>query len=96
MARPRIDPRTLQAWLDAHPGWQIEQDTLVRRHSFPDYPATIAFVTRLAFAAEKHDHHPDLLVSWGKVEARWTTHDAGGLTDLDLALAEITDRLASG
>ncbi|MCS6902559.1 MAG: 4a-hydroxytetrahydrobiopterin dehydratase [Polyangiaceae bacterium] len=96
MARPRLEPQRLQAWLDAHPGWHVEQSTLTRCYSFPDYPTTIAFVTRLAFAAEKYDHHPDLLVTWGKVEVRWITHDAGGLTDLDLTLAEVTERLATG
>lgn len=94
MARIKLDPQAIATWQGTHGGWSIEGDTLCKRFSFPDYPSTIAFVTRLAFAAEKRDHHPDLLVTWGKVEVRWTTHDAGGLTSLDLSLAEQTDSLA--
>ncbi|RYE92070.1 MAG: 4a-hydroxytetrahydrobiopterin dehydratase, partial [Myxococcales bacterium] len=47
------------------------------------------------FVAEKYDHHPDLEVRHGKVDVRWTTHDARGLTALDLAQAERTDELAA-
>jgi 4a-hydroxytetrahydrobiopterin dehydratase len=43
--------------------------------------------------AEKRDHHPDVTIGWGKARVLWTTHDAGGVTDLDLALAEATDGL---
>ncbi|MCU0659523.1 MAG: 4a-hydroxytetrahydrobiopterin dehydratase [Polyangiaceae bacterium] len=94
MTPTRLPHEALIAWLDAHPGWSIDQDHLQRSFTFPDYPATIAFVTRLAFAAEKLDHHPDLLVSWGRVLLRVTTHDAGGLSPLDLSLAEHADALA--
>jgi 4a-hydroxytetrahydrobiopterin dehydratase len=48
---------------------------------------------RLAFAAEKRDHHPDLHVLWGRVRVDWSTHDAGGITALDTELAEIADRI---
>jgi 4a-hydroxytetrahydrobiopterin dehydratase len=45
--------------------------------------------------AEKRDHHPDILVGWGRTRVLWTTHDAGGITQLDLDLATATDALAS-
>ena len=51
---------------------------------------------QLGFVAEKRDHHPDVLVGWGKARVLWTTHDAGGITQLDLDLAEATDKLAAG
>lgn len=93
MARAKMDESVIEAWLQAHPGWKRQGATLERSFSFPDYPSTISFVTRLAFAAEKRDHHPDLQVSWGRVTVSWTTHDAGGLTQHDLAMAEHTDSL---
>ena len=49
---------------------------------------------QLGFVAQEHDHHPDIDIRFNKVRVRWTTHDAGGLTRLDLVLAEATDGLA--
>ncbi len=94
MARTRLEKSDLEGWLPNHAGWSLDGEALLKRFFFPDYPSTIAFVTRLAFASEKFDHHPDLHVSWGKVDVRWSTHDAGGLTSLDISLAERTDALA--
>lgn len=95
MSRPKkLDDSAVTAWLAAHPGWARDRDTLVRTRQFPDYSTTIAYVVRLGFAAEKRDHHPDLVVTWGKVAITWSTHDAGGISALDLELAEVSDRLA--
>jgi 4a-hydroxytetrahydrobiopterin dehydratase len=69
---------------------------LVKTFSFKDYASGIAFVVRLAFAAEKRDHHPDLAVHWGKVRVTWSTHDAGGVTGVDTEMAEVADRLYTG
>jgi 4a-hydroxytetrahydrobiopterin dehydratase len=97
MTRPEKLPEdAITTWLGEHPGWTRDGIALVRTCKFADYPSTIAFVTRLAFAAEKRDHHPDLGVHWGKVEVRWSTHDAGGITALDLELAGRTDELSAG
>lgn len=94
MKRQNLDPLAIDAWLQQHPGWSREGVELTRAYAFPDYPATIAFVTRVGFAAEKHDHHPFLGVGWCKVKVAWSTHDTGGVTELDLKLAELTDALA--
>ena len=93
MATTRLDQDAVLAWQASHPGWRLADDALHKRFEFPDYPSTIAYITRLAFVAERHDHHPDLEVRWGKVDVRWTTHDAKGLTALDLAQAERSDEL---
>ena len=94
MSRAKLNTSDIEAWRKDHEGWSVDGDALRKRFSFADYPATIAFVTRLAFAAEKKDQHPDLVVNWGKVEVSWSTHDSGGITALDLAMAEQTDKLA--
>lgn len=95
MPRPHVEAdETIDAWLAAHPGWARRNAGIAKQFSFADYPSTIAFVTRLAFAAEKRDHHPDLVVTWGKVDVVWTTHDAGGTTALDLELAARCEELA--
>ncbi len=96
MTRPtKLPAADIDAWLPLHPGWARAGDELVREFKFSDYAATIGFVVRLGFAAEKRDHHPDLVVRWGRVEVRWSTHDAGGLTALDLEMAERTDQVAA-
>ena len=68
---------------------------LVKTFRFPAYLTGIDFVSLLGQAAEVMNHHPDLLVSWRKVTMRISTHSAGGLTELDVALAREADRLAA-
>lgn len=95
MARPtKLEGSEVEAWLSAHPGWAREgEGAITRSFTFPDFGAAVAFTVRLGFVAEKRDHHPDVLVGWGKARVLWTTHDAHGITKLDLELAEATDKL---
>ena len=68
--------------------WRREGDELVRDLKFDDFGAAMAFVNRVAEAAEEANHHPDILVhGWNKVRLELSTHSAGGLTDADFALA---------
>lgn len=98
MARPlKLEAADVDTWLAAHPGWVRDGEKAVARgYKLADFGAAVAFTVRLGFIAEKRDHHPDVLVGWGKARVLWTTHDAGGITRLDLDLAEATDELASG
>lgn len=94
MARPpRLPPAAVDGWLAAHPGWAREGEALVRSYELEDFGAAVAFTVQLGFVAEKRDHHPEVLIGWGKARVLWTTHDAGGITELDLELAEATDKL---
>ena len=96
MARPsKLETSSVDTWLAANPGWIREGDALVRSYKLADFGAALAFAVRLGFVAEKRDHHPDILVGWGKARVLWTTHDAGGITELDLDLAKATDALAA-
>jgi 4a-hydroxytetrahydrobiopterin dehydratase len=75
--------------------WSREGDEIVREWRFEDFVAAIAFVNRVADAAEEANHHPDILVhGWNKVKLSVTNHSAGGLTDADFALAKTVDALA--
>jgi 4a-hydroxytetrahydrobiopterin dehydratase len=96
MARPpRLEAATVDAWLVAHAGWLREGDgALVRTYRFADFGGALGFAVRLGLVAEKRDHHPELTVGWGKARVLWTTHDAGGVTQLDLELASASDALA--
>jgi 4a-hydroxytetrahydrobiopterin dehydratase len=86
----------LEAALDNLPGWSVEGEELVKTYSFPSYLEGIRFVDRLAQVAEKANHHPDLRVSWRKVDVHLSTHSKGGITMLDVALAQEAERLANG
>jgi 4a-hydroxytetrahydrobiopterin dehydratase len=94
--RDRLSDEAVGAFLGAHPGWGRAGDALERSFSFPDYGAAVGFAMRVALAAERRDHHPDILLSWGKVRVSWSTHDAGGISALDAEMAELTDRLGAG
>jgi 4a-hydroxytetrahydrobiopterin dehydratase len=89
----RLTPDEIAAGLAGLPGWVFEKDALTRTFRLPSFPDAVAFVTRLAFAAEAADHHPDMLVSYRNVTVTWTTHSAGGVTAKDLEGARETDRI---
>ncbi len=95
MARPpKLEDSAISAWLGEHPTWAREGDALVASFKLPDFAAALAFAVRVGMVAEKRDHHPDLLIGWGKARVLWTTHDAGGISRLDLELAEATEQLS--
>jgi 4a-hydroxytetrahydrobiopterin dehydratase len=75
-------------------GYIDSQGALERTFELPSFRDAIAFVGRVADLAEEANHHPDIAISYKKVTLRWTTHSAGGLTDLDYELAARTDGLA--
>lgn len=76
------------------PDWALEEQSLQRTFKFKNFVEAVAFVNRLVEPAEKLGHHPDLIVTYGKVVVTLTTHDAGGLTLNDFMLAQQIDRLA--
>ena len=74
--------------------WRQEGESLVRDYEFKDFAEAMAFVNRVAEAAEAANHHPDILVhGWNHVRLTLTTHSAGKLTDDDRAMAERIDGL---
>ena len=74
--------------------WREEGETLVRDYEFADFRAAMAFVNRVADAAEEVNHHPDILVhGWNKVRLTLTTHSEGRVTDSDRAMAQRIDGL---
>jgi 4a-hydroxytetrahydrobiopterin dehydratase len=73
--------------------WTRQGDELVKVVTKKDFVEAMRFVNAVAEAAEAANHHPDIAISWNKVTLRLSTHDAGGLTQLDLDLAGRIDRL---
>ena len=79
--------------ITAPDGWTQDGDTLHRELAFADVSEAFGFMTRVALLAEKRNHHPDWSNSWNKVTIDLTTHDAGGLTENDVGLAESINAL---
>jgi 4a-hydroxytetrahydrobiopterin dehydratase len=79
-------------------GWNLEEGgkALIRTFKFKDFSEAFGFLTRVALHAEKADHHPEFTSVWNRVDFRLTSHDAGGVTDRDVRLAEAIGRLAEG
>lgn len=96
MARDKtlLTEQALQQFLSEHPQWKLEGGMLRRTYEFPSFLAAIAFVQKVAQAAETADHHPDIDIRWRKVTLALVTHDAGGLTWRDTTLAAQADQLA--
>ncbi|HEY7300751.1 MAG TPA: 4a-hydroxytetrahydrobiopterin dehydratase [Xanthobacteraceae bacterium] len=78
-------------------GWSDvkDRDAISKRFQFKDFSEAFGFMTRAALVAERLDHHPEWFNVYNKVEVTLSTHDAGGLTDLDIRLAEAMDKLAA-
>ena len=91
----KLGDADVQGWLKAHPGWALEGGMIRRTFTFKDFRGSMAFVNRVADAAEAANHHPDIDIRYSKVTLGLVTHDAGGLTWRDTKLAEEADALAA-
>ncbi len=94
MARPAIIP--LAVALAAAPGWAAApgREAIVKRFVFADFSAAFGFMARVALKAEALDHHPEWANVYNRVDVLLATHDAGGVTALDIALARFMDEIA--
>lgn len=82
------------AALASLPGWEREGDVIERAFEFKDFNAAFGFMSRVALAAERMDHHPEWTNVYNRVLIRLSTHDAGGLTQRDFKLAARINELA--
>ncbi len=85
------------AALAKRPAWRKvegERDAICRTYRFTDFTAAFGFMTRVALMAEKLDHHPEWFNVYNRVEVTLTTHDADGVTELDVTLAGLMDTAA--
>lgn len=94
---PRSSKIGVAAALAQLPGWTAVagRDAIQRSFRFKDFSAAFGFMTRVALAAEKLDHHPEWSNIYNRVEVVLTTHDAGGVTDLDVQLARMMDEASA-
>ena len=85
--RRRLDADEISRQLRDLPGWAGDGSDLRRSYAFPDFPTLIRAVDEVAVVAEAMDHHPDLDIRWRTLHVSLTTHDTGGVTQLDIELA---------
>ncbi|MGE0152671.1 MAG: 4a-hydroxytetrahydrobiopterin dehydratase [Reyranellaceae bacterium] len=97
MSRTLTADRRRQA-LAQLPGWQpVEgRDAIAKSFKFADFNAAFGFMARVALMAEKSDHHPEWFNVWNRVDITLSTHDAGGVTEKDIALATFIEQAAKG
>lgn len=95
--RALIPENERAAAMAAIPEWQMVdgRDAITRSVKFTDFNAAFGFMAQVALAAEKLDHHPEWFNVYNRVDITLSTHDAGGLTALDIKLAEFIDRVAA-
>jgi 4a-hydroxytetrahydrobiopterin dehydratase len=91
---PALKGEALESLKAQLTGWQVvDEHHLLKAYSFPDFRSALDFVNKAGAVAEEEGHHPDLLLSWGKVEAKIWTHKVNGLTESDFILAAKLDQI---
>ncbi len=88
-----LDTSEIGNALNKCPEWEAEGKAITRSIEFEDFNEAIDFVNDLAEIADKAQHHPDILICYNKVTLTLTTHDAGGVTELDIEMAQRVDNL---
>lgn len=91
---PKLTPAEIKRALPKTRGWSKRGKVISRTYQFKDFPAAMKFTNAVARLAEKAWHHPDIDIRWNKVTLALTTHDQGGLTEMDFDLAVKFNKLA--
>lgn len=94
MSHKKLTADEVQKGLSGLSGWDVVDGKLHKEFRFDDFAGAFGFMTSLALVAERMDHHPEWSNVYNRVEIDLSTHDAGGITRLDLDMAAAADRLA--
>jgi 4a-hydroxytetrahydrobiopterin dehydratase len=95
MSSQLLNPVQLEAFIARSPAWSLRNGALTREWSFPDFQEAMLFVNRVASLAERAHHHPDIDIRYDRVTLALVSHDAGGITARDTALALECDGIAA-
>jgi len=87
----KLTAESVRGWISAHKGWKRRANKLTKEFELPSFRDSIVFVNRVATLADDMDHHPDIDIRYATVTLTLSTHDAGGITEKDLKLAEQID-----
>jgi 4a-hydroxytetrahydrobiopterin dehydratase len=93
--RKKLSQDMVMERLNELQGWDAANDKLHKRFEFANFAESLAFVNKAGALAEAADHHPDIKLGWGYTEFEITTHDRGGITDFDFALAGQIDAIGT-
>lgn len=88
-----LTSEAIELQMSAIPRWKLQDNELVAEFHFANFAEALAFVVRVGLVAEKSNHHPEIRNTYNKVCLRLTTHDAGGITQLDFDLAHQIDAI---
>lgn len=91
----KLTEEQIAAHMSSLPDWELAGDRIKRTFRFKDFVEAFGFMSSAALVAERMNHHPEWRNVWATVEVELSTHDAGGLTELDMKLAAAMDALAS-
>lgn len=91
----KLNEQEITQALESLNGWNIEDDgsALFRQFVFDDFNQAFGFMNRVALYADKHDHHPEWFNVYNRVDIRLSTHDARGITDKDIQLAQFINQI---
>ena len=87
----KLNTESIRGWLNGRKGWKRRSNRISKSFHFNSFRDTIVFVNRVATLADTHDHNPNIDIRYDNVTITLSTHDAGGITEKDLALAEQID-----
>lgn len=93
MSRKKLSAEELIEKLSEVNSWERKGEKIHKRFNFENFAESLDFVNKIGALAEKRDHHPDITFGWGYAEIYLTTHDAGGITASDIAVAKEIDAL---
>ena len=93
---PKLDAAAAASAHQRVPAWDLRADRIAREFLFENFVDAFAFMTKVALLAEKRDHHPDWNNVFNRVSIELSTHDVGGLSELDFELAAAIDAVAAG
>lgn len=93
--RKRLDSEQIEENLKLVIGWEIKDGKLSKTYEFPAYASGVLFAAAVAQKADGMDHHPDITIGYQKVTVAVSTHDVGGISQLDFELARVVDSLLS-
>ena len=89
---PLATETAIKKFMDDNPVWERDGEAIKAEFKFKDFSEAMGFVTRVALAAEKADHHPDIDIRWNKVLLVLSTHSEGGITKMDLDLGAMASQ----
>lgn len=93
MERKKLNAEEILVRLGELDYWKVVDGKLLKKFKFANFAESLAFVNTVGEIAETHDHHPDIIFGWGYAEIYLTTHDVGGITISDVAVAKEIDAI---